>query len=43
MEEKQYQAKPVMRGPGGHGMRGGGEKAKDFTGTWKKLISYCQK
>ncbi|MDE5768481.1 MAG: ABC transporter ATP-binding protein/permease [Oscillospiraceae bacterium] len=43
MEEKQYQAKPAMRAPGGHGMRGGGEQAKDFTGTWKKLIVYCKK
>ncbi|MDE6088785.1 MAG: ABC transporter ATP-binding protein/permease [Oscillospiraceae bacterium] len=32
-----------MRAPGGHGMRGGGEQAKDFTGTWKKLIAYCKK
>lgn len=28
-----------MSGPGG---MGGGEKAKDFTGTWGKLISYCK-
>lgn len=35
---------PGMRGPGmgGPGMRGGGEKAKDFTGTWKKLIGYIR-
>lgn len=25
------------------GMRGGGERARDFTGTWKKLILYCRK
>ena len=32
------------RGPMGRGMgRGAGEKAKDFTGTWKKLLSYCKK
>ncbi len=29
-----------MRGPGMG--RGAGEKAKDFTGTWKKLIGYCR-
>ena len=28
------------RGPMGHGMRGGGEKAKDFKETMKKLIRY---
>ena len=28
------------RGPMGHGMRGGGEKAKDFKGTMGKLIKY---
>ena len=27
------------RGPMGHGMRGGGEKAKDFKGTMKKTSS----
>ena len=32
------------RGPMGRGMgRGAGEKAKDFAGTWKKLLSYCKK
>ena len=31
------------RGPmGGHGMRGAGEKAKDFKGTMKKLVSYLK-
>ena len=37
---------PGMRGPGmgGPGMRGGPvEKAKDFKGTWIKLIRYCRK
>ena len=35
---------PGMGGPGmrGPGMRGGGEKAKDFTGTWKKLFGYIR-
>lgn len=45
MEKKEY--KPV-RGhagmPGGpHGARGGGEKAKDLIGIWKKLLGYCRK
>lgn len=31
------------RGPAGHGpMRGSGEKAKDFKGTFKKLMSYLR-
>ena len=30
------------RGPMGHGMRGGGEKAKDFKGTMKKLLNYIK-
>ena len=30
------------RGPMGHGMRGGGEKAKDFKGTMKKLFDYIK-
>lgn len=42
---------PATRGPGmrGPGMRGpgrnmgSGEKAKDFKGTWLKLIRFCQK
>ncbi|MCI8644399.1 MAG: ABC transporter ATP-binding protein [Lachnospiraceae bacterium] len=30
--------------PGGpHGARGGGEKAKDLVGIWKKLLGYCRK
>ena len=28
------------RGPMGHGMRGNGEKAKNFKGTLKKLFVY---
>ncbi|MGM9600455.1 MAG: ABC transporter ATP-binding protein [Faecousia sp.] len=31
------------RGPGGPGPRGGGEKANDLVGTWKKLLGYCKK
>lgn len=30
------------RGPMGHGMRGGGEKATDFKGTMKKLFNYIK-
>ena len=30
------------RGPMGRGMRGGGEKAKDFKGTMKKLFNYIK-
>ena len=33
----------VMKGPMGHGMKGPGEKAKDFKGTMKTLISYLAK
>ncbi|MDE6004222.1 MAG: ABC transporter ATP-binding protein/permease [Oscillospiraceae bacterium] len=40
MEQKNYQRPPKVMGHGG--MRGGGEKAKDFTGTWKKLLKYCK-
>ncbi len=44
MEEKEYKfgsAKMTgkRRGPG----FGGGEKAKDLIGTWKKLLIYCKK
>lgn len=45
MENKEYklgQARPIRRGPGGHGGPGG-EKAKDLVGTWKKLFGYCRK
>ncbi len=49
MEEKGYTAErqgqrpagPMGRGPGMG--RGGGEKAKDLVGTWKKLLGYCRK
>ena len=35
---------PMRGGPMRGGMRGGPvEKAKDFKGTWKKLIRYCRK
>ena len=48
MENKGYTAnaprRGMPRGPMGGGMgRGAGEKAKDFTGTWKKLLLYCKK
>ena len=48
MEKKEYEfgqaQTKVRRGPGGPGGRmGGGEKAKDLVGTWKKLLGYCQK
>lgn len=39
MEQKEY-TRP-MRRPGGR--MGGGEKAKDLVGTWKKLLGYCSK
>lgn len=48
MEKKEYEfgqaQTKVRRGPGGPGGRmGGGEKAKDLVGTWKKLLGYCKK
>ena len=50
MEKKEYefgQTQTKVRrgpGPGGPGGRmGGGEKAKDLVGTWKKLLGYCNK
>ncbi len=49
MENKEYgnhapKRGPMPRGPmGGRMGRGAGEKAKDFTGTWKKLLLYCKK
>ena len=47
MENKEYtpdRQPQAPRGPMGRGMgRGAGEKAKDFTGTWKKLLLYCKK
>jgi ATP-binding cassette subfamily B multidrug efflux pump len=52
MSKKEYEigdnkTEPVRpqggRGPGGMGAMGaGGEKAKDFKGTWSKLIAYCK-
>ena len=46
MEKKEYEfgqatRRPMRRGPGGR--MGGGEKAKDLVGTWKKLLGYCSK
>lgn len=45
MEQKKYTGNPTghgrMHGPGMR--RGGGGKARDFKGTWKKLIAYCSK
>ena len=48
--KKEYEfgsaGKHAHRGPGGPGgfggpgRQGGGEKAKDFIGTWKKIFSY---
>ena len=47
MEQQEYkpsQGQQAVRRPGGRGMgRGAGERAKDFTGTWKKLLLYCRK
>ncbi len=44
MENKEYKIGTASthsrRGPGVHAQ--GGEKAKDFVGTWKKLFSYCR-
>lgn len=45
MEKKEYklgQAKTRHAGPAG-GPPGGGEKAKDLIGTWKKLFGYCRR
>lgn len=42
-DKKEYtvsQRRP--KGPGPRGM-GGGEKAKDLVGTWKKLLGYCRR
>lgn len=45
MENKEYKmgtARTQPRhGPGAHGR--GSEKARDFVGTWKKLLAYCRK
>ncbi len=46
MENKSYSSNhgSAPHAHGGPGMRrGSGEKAKDFTGTWKKLIKYCKR
>lgn len=38
MSEERIQNNPPRRGPGGHGMGRPGEKAKNFKGTWGKII-----
>lgn len=48
MDEKEYEfgqaRRNMRRGPGDlSGRMGGGEKAKDLIGTWKKLLIYCKK
>ena len=43
MENKEYRMNPPKHGPMGRGPARGGEKAKDFVGTWKKLLAYCRK
>lgn len=43
MKNDAREFKPRRRGPGGHGPMGammGGEKAKDFKGSFKKLLAY---
>lgn len=43
MKHDHREFKPRRRGPGGHGPMGammGGEKAKDFKGSFKKLLAY---
>lgn len=42
-EKREYSGGAKASGMRGPGMRGGGERARDFTGTWKKLILYCRK
>lgn len=45
MEQKEYEvghSRPVRRPGGPAGRMGGGEKAKDLVGTWKKLLGYCK-
>ena len=42
-EKREYSGGAKAAGMRGPGMRGGGERARDFTGTWKKLILYCRK
>ena len=41
MNSPATQGPPGGRGPGM--ARAGAEKARDFTGTWKKLLLYCRK
>ena len=39
-QEKEYKAQPRPHGPMGHGPMGSGEKAKDFKGSFQKLLAY---
>ncbi len=41
-QEHKHSERRMPRGPMGHGNRGTGEKARDFRGTWGKLIRYCR-
>lgn len=39
-QEKEYKPQPRRHGPMGHGPMGSGEKAKDFKGSFQKLLVY---
>lgn len=39
-QEKEYKAQPRPHGPMRHGPMGSGEKAKDFKGSFQKLLAY---
>ncbi|NCD04850.1 MAG: ABC transporter ATP-binding protein [Spirochaetia bacterium] len=41
-QENKNMKAPTMRGPMGSHNMGGGEKAKDFKGSWSKLISFSK-
>ncbi len=42
LNENRNTKAPTMRGPMGAGNMGGGEKAKDFKGSWSKLIRFSK-